>query len=279
MPPKGVRQRLGLDKKPELNPKAKARMSKFCKDMVRTGRLSSAEIGEAAAGASELAHSASSGSAASSSCVVPDDVRRIAAVKRKAEGPVDRHENKNASRSIMNIYRKKAEWPPTYGIKVQVWDHVKTRIKETTMQILPPHELLNHLVQQGQVEDWCVAQPSQEGFVTELSAWGKRMGVETAEGQWVPIGLWGDSAPSFKKDSVYLLTWKPLLGNIRKRYWIATFSKREICKCGCQGRHTLAGIFDAVAWSMRALLAGEHPAVDHTGKNPAGFLSRSARRH
>ena len=78
----------------------------------------------------------------------------------------------------MNIYRKKAEWPPTYGIKVQVWDHVKTRIKETTMQILPPHELLDNLAQQGQVEDWCVAQPSQEGFVTELSAWGKRMGVE-----------------------------------------------------------------------------------------------------
>ena len=92
------------------------------------------------------------------------------------------------------------------------------------------------------------------------------MGVDTTSGYWAGIGLWGDSAVSFKKDSLFLLTWRLLTGTLRKRFWLVAFAKREICQCGCHGRHTLSTIFDIAAWSMRALIAGEYPKVDHLGR-------------
>ena len=70
MPPKkGVKQRLGLTKKKEEQP---SKMKSFCKKMFRSGRLSSSEIGEAAA-----AGSSATGSSG--------DVRRIASVYRLSE--------------------------------------------------------------------------------------------------------------------------------------------------------------------------------------------------
>ena len=68
-----------------------------------------------------------------------------------------------------------------------------------------------------------------------------------------------------QQDNVFLLTWRLLTGTVRTRYWLCCFSKKEICQCGCFGRHTLDTIFAVAAWSMRTLLAGQYPKVDHEG--------------
>ena len=95
-------------------------------------------------------------------------------------------------------------------------------------------------------------------------------------GPWASLALWGDSAPSHKKDQVYLLSWRLLNGSCRKRFWIACFGKRQMCQCGCFGRHTLDTLFKVVAWSFRALLAGIYPAVDHDNQPFAHGTYRAA---
>ena len=128
------------------------------------------------------------------------------------------------------------------------------------MNFLPIHEVLNHLFDPNEAETWCGISPAQEGFQIDLQEWGRRMGVDTTSGHWAGLGLWVDSAPSFKQDRVFLLTWRLLTGTVRSRYWLCCFfSKKEICQCGCFGRHTLDTIFAVAAWSMRALLAGQYP--------------------
>ena len=251
MPPKKqVRQRLGLDKKSEVPQSA---VGDFCQSMARSGRLTAGEVCQAAAAASS-SMAASSGASSSAAALGPD-VTRLASISKRSRA--------HASRDLWLTYSRQSALPPLYSAQVTTWDHKNLQPKPSTMQVLPIHELLDHLVQEGEAATWCQAKPNQQGFLTELHAWGARMGVDTSSNHWCPIGLWGDSAPSFKKDSVFLLTWRALLGNIPTRYWFATFSKRNICKCGCKGRHTLNDLFEVVAWSMRALLTGEYPRVDH----------------
>ena len=235
--------------------------------MFGTGRLSAPEIGEAAASAREMIN-------ASSSSAGPPDVSpsllRMAATANpgsSSDTPIGRHSNRNASRGIIRSFQQHSELPPAYEAQVKVWDPMSMSQTTKTMKFLPMHEVLGHVVKPGTQEQFCSCDESQEGFQTELASWGRRLGIDTASGYWAGIGLWGDSAVSFKNDSLYLLTWRLLTGTVRKRFWLVAFPKREICQCGCYGRHTLSTIFEVAAWSMRALLAGEYPKVDHEGNH------------
>ena len=49
------------------------------------------------------------------------------------------------------------------------------------------------------------------------------------------------------------------------RLWVASYTKRVECQCGCRGRHTLERVFEVVAWSLGCLLSGEHPSVRDDG--------------
>ena len=147
-----------------------------------------------------------------------------------------------------------------------MWDNAKMRPVQKTMSFLLPHEILHNLIEPGKEGDWCDFQPGQAGFKAELKAWGgDKQQVDVESDPWACIALWGDSAPSTRKDSVHLLTFRLLNGSVRKRFWIACFSKKDMCKCGCYGRCTMQTMFEIVGWSMRALLAGKHPSVDHRG--------------
>ena len=66
-----------------------------------------------------------------------------------------------------------------------------------------------------------------------------------------------------EQKSVYLLLFTCLSGIYRQRFWIISFSSRNICQCGCGGRHTFDACFDVIAWSIRALISGEFPACDN----------------
>ena len=98
--------------------------------------------------------------------------------------------------------------------------------------------------------------------------WGAHLGVDTTEGHWACMSVWGDSAPFSAKasDSVFLLTWRLLTGCHRKRYWIFAVNKRRLCACGCFGRHTMDAAFQFLAWSFRALSSGRYPRHDHKGE-------------
>ena len=259
-----VRQRLGLTKAPVA--KAKSRMDKFCRTMFGTGRLAAREIGEAAMAATELATGSSSSSAAPVSSPSLARIASAASLEASMGEQVGRHDSRNASRGVMRSFQKDSPLPPAYEAEVTVWDPSAMCRTTKKMHFLPMHEVLGHLVEPGNEEQFCSISQAQQGFQTELVKWGRRMGVDTTSGYWAGIGLWGDSAVSFKKDSLFLLTWRLLTGTLRKRFWLVAFSKKEICQCGCHGRHTLSTIFDIAAWSMRALLAGEYPKVDHLGR-------------
>ena len=73
---------------------------------------------------------------------------------------------------------------------------------------------------------------------------------------------------------MYLLSFCLLAGAVRQRFWICALNKSKLCKCGCKGRHTIDSLFAVVAWSVRALIAGEYPARDHLGGK---FASHSPR--
>ena len=88
---------------------------------------------------------------------------------------------------------------------------------------------------------------------------------------FLPIALWGDSAEFIHKDSLHLLMFTVMSGLCRRRFWICGFSKRQLCRCGCFGRHTYDSIWVVIAWMFRVLLSQRHPSKDHRNRPfPAG---------
>ena len=60
------------------------------------------------------------------------------------------------------------------------------------------------------------------------------------------------------------------------RHLMFVVGKSRLCDCGCSGFHTLQGLWDVVAWSMRSLLAGVAPGQRHDGQ-PFTDYDRDAR--
>ena len=96
------------------------------------------------------------------------------------------------------------------------------------MAFLPPHETLSALVEEGSEDLWCNFNDSQQGFKSELESWAATLGVQL-NGKWTCLSLWGDSAPSTKRDSLYLLCFTVLNGSFGNRLWICTFNKNKVC--------------------------------------------------
>jgi hypothetical protein len=44
-----------------------------------------------------------------------------------------------------------------------------------------------------------------------------------------------------------------------QRHPLFVLQKAKLCKCGCQGYHTLQALFRVVAWSFQCLLPRPHP--------------------
>eukprot|EP00974_Lingulodinium_polyedra_P003242 304154-Lingulodinium_polyedra.AAC.1 len=158
--------------------------------------------------------------------------------------------------------------------KTPLWNPDALGAEEQDLAFLPIHEVLGALVQEDAIAKWTDFSEDQTGFQADLHEWGDRVGVNTRRGPWACIGLWGDSAPSVKEESVFLLSFCVLNGSVRQRFWITAFNKSKMCQCGCKGRHTIDAVFAVVAWSVRALIAGKYPATDHLNKE---FPKSSAR--
>lgn len=228
-----MRQQLGLNSHPRIAAGA------FLKRMYAKGRLRATDVEEG------LADDASGNAGA---------------------GQTSRSQRKHASRKLSQRFEKNCALRPTYKAEGVFWDRARCCKINRPMSILPIHETLDTVITADRLDSWCSFDDSQAGFRTALCEWGERVDVDVSDGV-VAVALWGDSAPHAKRDSIYLLQFTILTGTCRKRFWISAFSKRSMCQCGCSGRCTFEVVFEVIAWSFRALLAGTYPAVDHRG-NP-----------
>lgn len=194
--------------------------------------------------------------------------------KRKRRGKLQ-VDSRHSSRTVQRFLRKTANLPPPYMTTIPMWDHKLNKQIQGKIKLYPIHESLDRVVAEGAEAEWGSFDESQASFRTGLEEWGSRVGA-TLAGIWMCLALWGDAAPYTHKDSIYLLTCRVLNGSHRTRVWIAGFSKRRLCACGCFGRCTFNALFDVVSWSMKAYLTGKWPDRDHLGEPLQGWRREMA---
>ena len=79
-----------------------------------------------------------------------------------------------------------------------------------------------------------------------------------------PIAFYVDAVPFGRQESV-LGFWCQLLLS-QERHLIAVLRKSELCNCGCKGWCSYAPIWEALAWSTKALHAARYPSSRHDGQ-------------
>ena len=253
----GVRQRLGLRPRPKSSALCQMLKKRFLDGHMTAPELQATAraAGSATPGLQQLAKG------------------KVRYRMRRGENKVD---NRNAARATTRVLAKTAVLNEPYMVKIPGWDDKKNERTMLTMSILPLHETLDCIVKPGAEAEWTSFSDTQQGLKDDLRQWGQRVQVDTENDPWACIALWGDAAPYTKRDSLYLLLFTVLNGRERERIWIAAFSKRVLCRCGCFGRCTLDGIWDIVAWSMKALLVGRWPTLDHLGQPLTGWRREKA---
>ncbi|CAK0863488.1 unnamed protein product [Prorocentrum cordatum] len=154
----------------------------------------------------------------------------------------------NAYRGLMRRLDK-IDLPPVYQAALPSWDPLRNQKATMLTNFLLPHEMLHHMVQPSTVHEWCTFAPEVSPLNDVLKEWGETLKPprDTTTELFASLGLWGDSAPYSKRDSVYLLTY--------------------VCQCGCYGRHTFEEAWRVMGWSLRALADGHFPRVRHD-QNP-----------
>jgi len=256
----GIRQKLGLAK---ATAKSKTTLKTDLVGLYARGSLAAGDVGR-------LAQSALQSTGASSSDA-PADIRALAKARPRGSrartvGGKATPDTHNSARALSRTLEKDCQLDKPYTAEIPMWDKTKCQRVMRPMAFLPIHEVIEKLVPVGAEEQYC-SFGDDCGFQTRLQGWGERVGVGREElDRYASIALWGDSAPHSKTDSLNLLTWTLLSGPSRRRIWLCAFPKRDLCQCGCLGRHTYDGVLEVVGWMLRAMLAKAWPKVDHTGK-------------
>jgi hypothetical protein len=209
---------------------------------------------------------------AESSTDVPADVEQLARAgskRQRTRKNKQKADDRNVSRNITRTLQQDAKLPPIYEAACPFWDHALNCRYMGTLSFLPIHEVVDSVVKEEGVSAVCSSLDAQAAIQHDLHDWGSRVGADTKDGPWTALGIWGDSGPYNTRDSVFLVHFAFLLGTISmtmRRFWVCTFSKRDICRCGCSGRCTFDVVFKVIAWSMRALLTRLWPSRDHNGQ-------------
>ena len=249
---RGIRQKLGIKKKSNVVSADTAHLTR----MYARGKLTASEVGQSAA-ATSSAHPYTA-------CSLTKRLAK-AARTRPASKKIRRNSAKIVKRGIASHATAVLSEP--YIVDTPVWDRVAGRQVLRPVAFLPPHEVLDKVVAEGEENKWgSLEEDHQSGLKAELQEWAARIAVDLATAvPWLCMALWGDSAPltSQGRNALYLLTFTVLSGEFRKRFWLFACTKRDLCDCGCAGKCTLDEAWKVVAWSCRALLAGRWPATDH----------------
>jgi len=186
-----------------------------------------------------------------------------------AAGASGRHPQ-NMARDIMRALLKKTKMPECTWFEVPCWDPAT---KDKTKYFLP--FLLPHLVADQLFagrSDWRMnpakAPEIWNSFVQTCQT------LNLDPDKCMPIGMHGDGVPFTKKQSLEIISWNVLGNPNNDRVPFTGISKAFCCKCACMGRCTWDTVMAIFAWSVKSLVAGQHPAVDHQGKLlPAELLS------
>ena len=256
----GVRQRLGLNKQKLKH--TRSALGGFFSRLYQRGALSSAELQDGA-------------SAASSSAPEFQRLTKRKVAYRVRRGKV-KPDTRNAARAVKRLFRSRAILQSPLIVDVPLWDAATNQQVIGKLNIMPPHEFLDAIVAAGKEDEFASLDKSQAGLRLDLAEWASRVGVDLGEATWLMLALWGDAAPMTHNNSRYLLTVRVLSGKHRQRFWIAALSKKLLCQCGCFGRCTFDAIWEVVAWSCCALVAGEWPRTDHRQRPLQGWRAKKA---
>ena len=148
-----------------------------------------------------------------------------------------------------------------YAAPVKFWDCIEGKQIEDEMYFLAPHETLAKEVTEP--HEW-TSLPEDGAYSGLISDWKTREKIVGGD-EFVGVGLWADSATYHTRDSLYLVLFNILTGVHQMRFWIAAWSKRMMCDCGCKGRCTFASVWEVIIWSFNALQAGRYPSVRSDG--------------
>ena len=171
----------------------------------------------------------------------------------------------NCSRDIVTKMKKAANRIPLYEFDNVLWDKQTNSQVTETMHVALLHE---------EVEDLVKDDPhafAANGDRTEIDRttleWGSRVNMPAKDNLLSGIGIWGDSAVYNTRDSVVLILFNILTGLAftPHRIWLACCSKKQLCKCGCQGRCTLEPIWALIGWSLQCSLGKFYPTHRHDG--------------
>ena len=147
-----------------------------------------------------------------------------------------------------------------------------------------PHEVIDDEIELSgaDVSEYCEL-PADNPLQASKQKWCEDLNVPENNDDISVVGMWGDSASFFTRDSIFVLLFNLLSGSLsrRRRFPICAWSKRMACQCGCQGRCTLDGIWRVTTWFMTAWACKCYPSVRDDGvrfdmSNRPGDISRAA---
>ena len=169
----------------------------------------------------------------------------------------------NAHRGLTRLLRRltRGRFPPEFLAPVPVWDDALEKQVVVDLPFLLPHEMAGWFASQNPAD--FVSTTMEMGAL--LDEWRRTTGAALHGPPIAPLSLWGDCAPYHTGvDSVLLL----LFGFMSQgsRHWITCVNRALLCRCGCNGHHTLEAIWDVVGWSFSCLASGVWPHHDHLGR-------------
>jgi len=149
-----------------------------------------------------------------------------------------------------------------------------------TVAMFLPHEFYTDLISSSNLEDWVFSDEELAmgiGLSGQLIEWARDPDVNL-QAPLKSVGVMGlhcdgvqynasvraGAAKSLLVAAVNMVS-APSVRNRHKRQPLFLLRKDRLCRCGCQGFHTMQELMDVVAWSMRCLAQGVSPAARHDG--------------
>ena len=83
----------------------------------------------------------------------------------------------NAHRNVIPRYEKSCTMLPPYIARTKYWDANESKQYEGDLAFLPMYEVLENVVHEDAVSDWCSFSPDQEEFKHDLRAACERLGT------------------------------------------------------------------------------------------------------
>jgi hypothetical protein len=221
-------------------------ISEFLKSLFVKGRLSAVEIQEA---------SGAIGNCIDKTSAETGSILSWSKAGTNGERPT------NVSRDVLRQMKKGVKRPEVYSTRIPFW-HAATNYRyEDDVHFNLPYELLEFELGDSNLDDWCACGPELQRSMRD---WKRRVRIPDAE-IVAGLGIWGDSAPVNVRDSLYVILFNVVTGANHKRHVFTSWSKRQMCACGCKGKCTFDAILKVMVWVLQHMLIGKYPSIRDDG--------------